>query len=546
MRAFSKFAPALGFRGKFLLGYGLCWSLLALTAIVVGAQLSDSLRIRGEIARARYAMDEIRFLSEDLWVMENGVRRFLLTGEGSSFSDSVEADTRFDQRIQTSRNAVKEFPGMESRIVRLGVLKTEWQQGSVSQARAARGRLDGGAITHKDFEFQVSESKLGTGAQVIREDLDAMSDGLIQAVSVADQGASRLEYRTLWTGLGGLVLALLSGGVTVWASLNRFRGDVQSRIKKIERYAEEVKILAIQVKKEPELAAESVRKMTEFVTRMRPSLDQSLEGFRKNSEKVTQLAEHCDQARQAVLSGVSEIEKADRARAQLVRSLEEVRGRFSEIPNLSKELSEKMKVVSELATQLKLGAVNSSIVASGMNAGGKESSLLALAEDLVRLSEQGNQVVREIPSSIEGGAQRSKLLAGELDGVLGRITSELNGIALESSTGPVSVMIEKGGHTLSGVRESLEDFGRENQQRATDLEREIGALPVNSGVSDATQPETSGADADSLIKLMSQSLLLARAVGSLNDLLGRNGLKEDPEELEMPELSAEPHLVEGV
>jgi len=379
-------APSWTFGRK--LGAGL--ALTAALTIVIGAVAVQSLRTvvvakdRVITVNARRLLDAER-LRTAREQKGSAVRGFLVTRQ-----------ERFVAEVQQARDEFKAI--LERLVAELGPGEDRRPLDGVERAEAAHQEA-----AERLIAMRRTDAPLDAVSRAFDELLDPRRTQLDAAIAdyVAHEERQRDEARAAASdaaAAAALTVQLIAGAVVLFAIaiavvLTRTLGrQIGGAVSRVQSSSAELQAAATQ---QATGSKEQATAMSEITT----TISELLATSRQIAESARRVAQIADQTAQAARSGEGTVEKAHESVATIRRQVDLVVGHMLELGGKSQQIGSVVDIVSELAEQTNILAINATIEAAGAGEAGKRFAVVA--DEIRKLADRVAGSAKEIRGLVE-------------------------------------------------------------------------------------------------------------------------------------------------
>ena len=362
-----------------------------------------------------------------------GVRGFLLTGVQRYSEESAHADATFEKALAqigtqaydaeldlaNLRQAYQDYKQLSDEVIALG-------------HGAPREQIENAVV----YKLAPKRERLrqAAAALVMRES---------QLVDASQRQASSIAGTADWSvTLIALLAVVLSGAIalTLQRTLSR---QVGSAVGQVQSSSAELQSAANQ---QATGAREQATAMAEITT----TISELLASSRQIADSARRVADMAEQTAQAARSGDAVVLKAHDALAVIQRQVEQIVGHMLALGKKSQQIGVVLEIVSELAEQTNILAINATIEASGAGEAGKRFSVVA-------------DEIRKLADRTAGSTKEIRMLIDE-------VRSAVNTTVMATETG--SKTVESGARHFAEVSKSLRQI-TELVGTTTEAAREI-------------------------------------------------------------------------
>jgi methyl-accepting chemotaxis protein len=313
----------------------------------------------------------------------SALRGYLLTAESRYADELVVAQTRF---LDVIRGLKAELP---SDVAELSVIEAS----HVEYARSAQQLME---MRSKGDSSESIENAFVTTLRPKRQALGQLATSFVdhqtELLQAAKQSASDAAERTnRWVGLIAVMAALFSGLTAV--ILGRGLGQqIGSAVGHVQSSSAELQAAANQ---QATGAREQATAMTEITT----TISELLTTSRQIAESARRVVAMADQTASAGRAGETTVGKAHEAISLIQRQVEQIVTHMLDLGKKTQQIGVVLDIVSELAEQTNILAINATIEAIGAGDSGKRFAVVA--DEIRRLADRVSASTKEIRGLIE-------------------------------------------------------------------------------------------------------------------------------------------------
>ena len=368
------------------LGYFLA-GLVLLVVALAGVQSTDTLiKNNADVAQTHEVRRELALLLSQLVDVETGVRGYAITGDDSFLEPYETGSAGARAAFARARNLTSESAAQQSRLQALAPLIDSRlaEAGKVIEARRSGG-LEGGVAAIQSKAGKVAMDRI----RVAVEEIDNASTTVLDQRSRAAEGSAAVARGViLWGGLAGVLLVALIGWFTIASLTNRIGtavGLVQSSSAELQAAANQ----------QATSAKEQSSAMNEIATTIRELIATSRQ-IAESAQRVATVAGDTDKAARA---GDDTVEKANSAISGIRRQTDLIVSHMLDLGKKSQQIGSVLDIVSELAEQTNILAINATIEAAGAGDAGKRFTVVA--DEIRKLSDRVAGSTKEIRGLID-------------------------------------------------------------------------------------------------------------------------------------------------
>jgi methyl-accepting chemotaxis protein len=367
-------------------GYTLAGIVLAVVAYV-GFQSTQSLIANNkEVAHTHQVRRELALLLAQLVDVETGARGYVISGD-ESFLEPYEAGVNASRATYDRVRALTtDNPDQQARLQALGpMIEARLTEASnVVEARRTRG-LEAGvaAINGKAGKSAMDRIRTAVG------DADRSETTLLDQ---RDRTAKDSATLAIWIILGGGILGVLAVALIGWLTISLLTRRIGNAVGLVQSSSAELQAAANQ---QATSAKEQSSAMNEIATTIRELIATSRQ-IAESAQRVSAVADDTDKSARA---GDDTVEKANASISGIRRQTDLVVSHMLDLGKKSQQIGSVLDIVSELAEQTNILAINATIEAAGAGDAGKRFTVVA--DEIRKLSDRVAGSTKEIRGLID-------------------------------------------------------------------------------------------------------------------------------------------------
>jgi methyl-accepting chemotaxis protein len=310
---------------------------------------------------------------------------FLLTGEGRFLEQVREARGEFATILERlKRNVISD----EDRHLLETIERNEAEHQQAKDRIVAMRRADATPeIVSRAFDQQVIPKRDQLDANI--RDFVSREERLLESARTASTNtASSAISLMIVIGVGAVLFAAFVGFVLTRA-LSR---QIGATVGQVQSSSADLQVAANQ---QATGAKEQATTMHEITT----TISELLASSRQIAESAQRVAQIADQTAKAARSGDGTVAKAHDAISGIRRQVDLVVGHMLELGKKSQQIGAVLEIVSELAEQTNILAINATIEAAGAGENGKRFTVVA--DEIRKLADRVAGSTKEIRTLIE-------------------------------------------------------------------------------------------------------------------------------------------------
>lgn len=473
------------FGRKLVVGFGLAALTLVLVAVLgyeSTHQLIENDRWVAHTQLVRVRLADLVSLMKDA---ETGQRGFAITGD-ETFLEPYNAAIHgpIDATFNDLRSLVSDNPQEEQRLDTVrGLIDSKLAELKVTTEMR---RTEGFEATSK----RMAEGRGKREMDDLRAVITAMdrdeSDLLDRRRAEAEASATSTKAVILWGSIAGLIFIVIVGSM-IAQSLSK---QVSVAVRDIQSSSAELQAAANQ---QATGAKEQSTAMSEIAT----TINELLVTSRQIAESAQAVAQVAERTATAARFGDSTIGKGQESIAGIRRQVDVIVNHMLELGKKSQQIGGVLDIVSELAEQTNILAINATIEAAGAGDSGKRFAVVA-------------DEIRKLADRVSGSAKEVRSLIDD-------VRSAVNTTVMTTETG--SKAVETGSKHFGEVTLAFKEIAREVQtttQAAKEIElstkqQSTAVEQVNVAITSVAQASKETAvSTDQTLQTASQLSLLSR------------------------------------
>ncbi len=371
---------------RLVVGFGL--SALTLAAIAAVSYYNVNRLIENDaLVKHTYQVRGVfGDLIEELTNGETAVRGFALTGNDSFLELQKTAQTAIRPLLDELRRLTADNPNQQRRLAILSGLTDK--KLAQFQERIDVRRTQGLDAAAKLIASGESKQTMDQIRALIRDADHEEGDLLNRRSEAAKATAGATTMLVLWGGLIGTAAAAAIG----WLIASSLAEQIGSAVGHVRSSSTELQAAANQ---QASGAKEQAAAMTEIST----TISELLATSRQIAESAQRVAHNAEQTANAARSGHGTVDMTHESIASIRRQVDQIVSHMLELGKKSQEIGAVLDIVSELAEQTNILAINATIEAAGAGEAGKRFAVVA--EEIRKLADRVGGSTKEVRSLID-------------------------------------------------------------------------------------------------------------------------------------------------
>jgi methyl-accepting chemotaxis protein len=371
---------------RLLVGFGLSALTLAAIATITYYNINRLIANDSLVKHSFQIRGTLNDLVEELLNGETSVRGFVITGDESFLEPYKRAATVIRPLLDNLDKLTEDNPSQQRRIALLPpLIDTKLAQ---FRERIDVRRSQGAEAATKLVSAGVSKQTMDQIRAVLREADKDSGSLLTQRSEEAKATAAATTMITLWGGLLG-TLAVAAIGWFISSSLSQ---QIGSAVNHVRSSSTELQAAANQ---QASGAKEQATAMTEIST----TISELLATSRQIAESAQRVAHNAEQTANAARSGHGTVDMTHDSISGIRRQVDQIVAHMLELGKKSQEIGSVLDIVSELAEQTNILAINATIEAAGAGETGKRFAVVA--EEIRKLADRVGGSTKEVRTLID-------------------------------------------------------------------------------------------------------------------------------------------------
>jgi CHASE3 domain sensor protein len=371
---------------RLVAGFGLSAATLAIISCVAYYNASRLIENDTWVKHTHQVRTDLASLLSQLKDAETGQRGYIMTGEESYLAPYQGAVGAIPATLDGLRKLTSDNPSQQRRLATitapLNVKLAELRQ--TIELRRNQGL---------DAALKVVLSNAGKDAMdqvraILAEADHEEADLLARRSEEARSSANMTMWIIIWGGLIGTLLVALIG----WFISSSLSDQIGSAVGHVRSSSAELQAAANQ---QASGAKEQAAAMTEIST----TISELLATSRQIAESAQRVAQNAEQTASAARSGHGTVDVTHESISGIRRQVDQIVSHMLELGKKSQEIGSVLDIVSELAEQTNILAINATIEAAGAGDAGKRFAVVA--EEIRKLADRVGGSTKEVRALID-------------------------------------------------------------------------------------------------------------------------------------------------
>jgi methyl-accepting chemotaxis protein len=371
---------------RLVAGFGLSALTLVVVAVVSYRNAHQFIENDGWVEHSHQVRIELSDLMSELKDAETGQRGYLITGDDNYLAPYTSALASVPATLADLRKLTVDNPNQLRRLASL-------QQAVDGKLAELKQTID----LRRTQGFDAAEKLVLTNAGKVfmdearatiadadQEERDLLKQRSDEARSSADMTMSII----LWGGLFGTLLVCAIG----WLITRSLSQQIGSAVSQVRSSSAELQAAANQ---QASGAKEQATAMTEIST----TISELLATSRQIAESAQRVAHNAEETANAARGGHGTVDMTHDSISSIRRQVDQIVSHMLELGKKSQEIGAVLDIVSELAEQTNILAINATIEAAGAGEAGKRFAVVA--EEIRNLADRVGGSTKEVRGLIE-------------------------------------------------------------------------------------------------------------------------------------------------
>jgi methyl-accepting chemotaxis protein len=371
---------------RLVAGFGL--SAITLVVIAAFAYFNANGTVENEkwVDHTYLVRGKIASLLTDLVDAETGMRGYIITGEDNYLAPYSAALPGITAKLDDLRQLTAENVSQQQRFATLSTLIDEKLAQFKTRIDARRNSGFDGALklvqTNESKETMDKIRKLLAAADT--EETDLLKQRSQEALASANLTMSII----LWGGfLGTLAVAAIG-----WFISRSLSDQIGSAVGHVRSSSTELQAAANQ-------QATGAKQQAAAMTEISTTISELLATSRQIAESAQRVAQNAEQTAGAARSGHSTVDTTHESISGIRRQVDQIVAHMLELGKKSQEVGAVLEIVSELAEQTNILAINATIEAAGAGETGKRFAVVA--DEIRKLADRVGGSTKEVRTLID-------------------------------------------------------------------------------------------------------------------------------------------------
>ena len=371
---------------RLVVSFGLAALTLVVIAVASYRNTNRLIENDGWVAHTYQVQNGLADLLSELKDAETGQRGYIITGDDSYLAPYQSGITAVKSTFDEVRRLTADNPGQQRRLTNLSPL-IDAKLAELKQTIDVR-RNEGLEAATKIIVSNSGKTYMDQARAIIAAADQDEKELLKVRTEESRASADATIAIILWGGLLG-TLAVAAIGWWITSSLSR---QIGSAVGMVQSSSTELQAAANQ---QATGAKEQAAAMTEIST----TITELLATSRQIAESAQRVAQNAEQTASAARSGHGTVDVTHESISGIRRQVDQIVSHMLELGKKSQEVGAVLDIVSELAEQTNILAINATIEAAGAGEAGKRFAVVA--DEIRKLADRVGGSTKEVRTLID-------------------------------------------------------------------------------------------------------------------------------------------------
>jgi CHASE3 domain sensor protein len=312
-------------------------------------------------------------------------RGYLLTGDSSYLDEMTAARREFNSALLRSQQAVQTAEGRRLTAL-IATSEVEHQRALDAVIALRRSDISVEAVT------RAYERRAGPETEAFHTNVEALITHEHELTATAQQASSDTAQAATVLLVGIIVLSVVIAASLAFFLSRRLRRQIGSTVGEVQSSSAELQVTANQ---QATGAKQQATAMSEITT----TISELLVTSRQIADSAQRVAQIAEQTAGAGRSGENTVATAQASMIDIRRQVDLIVNHMLELGEKSQQIGLVLDIVSELAEQTNILAINSTIEAAGAGEAGKRFAVVA--DEIRKLADRVADSTKEIRGLID-------------------------------------------------------------------------------------------------------------------------------------------------
>jgi len=371
---------------RLVAGFGL--SAITLIMIAISAYYNVNRQIESdEWVRHTYQVrDKLTELSDGFLDGQSGVRGFIITGDEAFLDSYRKGVAAIPALIADLTRLTADNPRQQERFARLAPLAEEKFKQFLAEISLRRGQgLDAAAKAVATGESKRTMDRIrATVREAEQEEASLLQKRTEEARSASNQ--------SLWIIVWGGLIGTLAVAAIGWFISRSLADQIGRAVGQVQSSSSELQAAANQ-------QAAGAKEQAAAIAEISTTISELLATSRQIAESAQRVAHNAEQTANSARSGHGTVDLTHESITGIRRQVDQIVSHMLELGKKSQQIGAVLDIVSELAEQTNILAINATIEAAGAGEAGKRFAMVA--EEIRKLADRVGGSTKEVRTLID-------------------------------------------------------------------------------------------------------------------------------------------------
>jgi CHASE3 domain sensor protein len=367
-------------------GFGLAGLVLLIIAFVSFRTTTGLVENNGLVSHSYEVESKLADLMSELKDVEVGQRGYVITGEDSYLAPYQAALGEIPATLQSIQKLTADTPDQQQRLSAIAPMidaRLAFAKESIDLRRS--GGFEPAA---KLVKTGVGKAQMDKIRAIIAEVVGKENDLLVHRTQKVEESARWAMAITVWGGLAGVVFVAAIG----WFITRSLSQQIGSAVGEIQSSSTELQAAATQ-------QSTGAKEQSAATSEITTTISELLATSRQIAESAQRVAQIAGQTAVAAHSGQGMVDLTHESIVGIRRQVDQIVADMLELGKKSQEIGAVLDIVSELAEQTNILAINATIEAAGAGEAGLRFGVVA--DEIRKLADRVGGSTKEIRTLID-------------------------------------------------------------------------------------------------------------------------------------------------
>lgn len=380
-------------------GFGIAGFVLLIIAAVSYKTTTDLIENERLVAHTHEVRTNLALILYHIADAQNGQRGYLIAGTDSYLDPFLEGASNVVSTLESVTRLTADNPVQQRRLATLRRLVDE--RIAASRETIEMRRAQGTEAAQKLFIAQGRDEMVQI-RQILAEADREEAQLLEQRARESEDSAAFAKAVSLWGSIGGVLAVALIG----WMITQSLTNMIGTAVGQVQSSSAELQAAATQ-------QATGAKEQATATSEITTTISELLATSRQIAESARRVSQIAEQTADGARKGQSTVDTTHDSIGGIRRQVDQIVSHMLELGKKSQEIGSVLDIVSELAEQTNILAINATIEAAGAGEAGKRFAVVA--DEIRKLADRVGGSAKEIRGLIEDvrGAVNTTVMATE-------------------------------------------------------------------------------------------------------------------------------------